>query len=76
MTTIVMLPDHRSQPGCLSAHYRVLERTVPPRTNRYLNNRVEQDHRGVNQRDDPLRSLGIFAAVARFGRAYDAPRNY
>jgi transposase-like protein len=55
---------------------RVLGRKVVHRTNRYLNNRMEQDHRGVKQRYYPMRGFGSCAAAARFCRAYDEQRNY
>jgi putative transposase len=37
---------------------RTLGRKVVHRRNRYLNNRLEQDHRGVKQRSYPLRGFG------------------
>lgn len=37
---------------------QVLGRKVVHRTNRYLNNRMEQDHRGVKQRYYPMRGFG------------------
>jgi transposase-like protein len=55
---------------------QVLGRKVVHRTSRYLNNRLEQDHRGVKQRTYPMRGFGSFAAAARFGQAYDERRNY
>ena len=55
---------------------RVLGRKVQHRTNRYLNNLVEQDHRGIKQRSYPMRGLGSFDAAARFCRAYDEQRSY
>jgi transposase-like protein len=55
---------------------QVLGRKVEHRTNRYLNNRMEQDHRGVKQRYYPTRGFGSFAAAARFCRAYDEQRDY
>jgi transposase-like protein len=54
----------------------VLGRKVAHRTNRYLNNRLEQDHRGVKQRYYPMRGFGSCAAAARVCRAYDEQRNY
>lgn len=54
----------------------VLGRKVVHRTNRYLNNRMEQDHRGVKQRYYPMRGFGSFTGAARFCRAYDEQRNY
>ena len=55
---------------------QVLGRKVVHRTNRYLNNRMEQDHRGVKQRYYPMRGFGNVAAAARFCRAYDEQRDY
>ena len=55
---------------------QVLGRKVVHRTNRYLNNRLEQDHRGVKQRYYPMRGFGSFAGAARFCRAFDEQRDY
>ena len=55
---------------------RGLGRKVAHRRSRYLNNRLEQDHRGVKQRTYPLRGFGNFAAAARFCRAFDEQRHY
>ncbi len=49
---------------------------VAHRTSRYKNNRIEQDHRGVKQRDDPLRGFGSFASAARFCTAFEEQRQY
>ncbi len=38
---------------------------VTHRTSRYLNNRMEQDHRGIKQRYHPMRGFGSVAAGAR-----------
>jgi len=46
------------------------------RTNRYLNNRIEQDHRGVKQRYYSMRGFGSSDAAGRFCSAYDEQRNY
>lgn len=46
------------------------------RTNTYLNNRLEQDHRGVKQRYYPMHGFGNFASAARFCSAFDELRNY
>jgi putative transposase len=54
----------------------ILGRKVQHRTSRYLNNRMEQDHRGIKQRSYPMRGFGNFAAAARFCRGYDEQRNY
>lgn len=55
---------------------RILGRKVKHRTNRYLNNRLEQDHRGIKQRYYPMRGFGSFASAARFCTAYDEQRDY
>ena len=49
---------------------------VEHRTNRYLNNRIEQDHRAVKQRYYPMRGFGSFAGAARFCTAFDEVRQY
>jgi transposase-like protein len=49
---------------------------VQHRTSKYLNNRLEQDHRGVKQRYYPMRGFGTFEAAARFCCAFDELRNY
>ncbi len=55
---------------------RTLGRKVFHRRNRSLNNRLEQDHRGIKQRYYPMRGFGSFAAAARFCTAYDELRDY
>jgi putative transposase len=47
---------------------------VTHRTNRYLNNRLEQDHRGIKQRYRPTCGLKTFATAARFCRLFDEIR--
>jgi transposase-like protein len=46
------------------------------RTSTYLNNRLEQDHRGMKPRSYPMRGFGTFEAAARFCCAFDELRNY
>jgi putative transposase len=46
------------------------------RTSKYLNNRLEQDHRGIKQRYYPMRGFKTFEAAARFCCAFDELRNY
>ncbi len=55
---------------------RTLGRKVVHRRYRYLNNRMEQDHRGIKQRYYPMRGFGSFAAAARFCTAHDELRDY
>ena len=69
----VTIDEHNFYPRAIRS---TLGRKVLRRTNRFLNNRIEQDHRGVKQRDYPMRGLGNLAAAARFGRAYDEQRSY
>jgi putative transposase len=58
------------------AVHEILGSDVQHRTNTYLNNRLEQDHRGVKQRYDPMRGCGNFASAARFCHAFDELHNY
>ncbi len=57
------------------AYPRAIRETLGPdvqhRTSRYMNNRMEQDHRGIKQRYYPMRGFGSFAAAARFCSAHD-----
>jgi len=41
-----------------------------------MNNRMEQDHRGIKQRYDPIRGFGSFDAAARFCTAHDELRDH
>jgi len=50
--------------------------TITHRTNKYLNNLLEQDHRGIKQRYYPMRGFGNFKSAARFCCAFDELRNY
>ena len=49
---------------------------VTHRCSPYLNNRLEQDHRGIKQRSYPMRGFGNIDAAARFCRAFDEQRHY
>ena len=61
------------------AYPRAIRETLGPevqhRTSRYMNNRIEQDHRGIKQRYDPMRGFGSFEAAARFCSAHDELRD-
>ncbi len=46
------------------------------RMNKYLNNRLEQDHRGIKQRYYSMRGFKDFQAASRFCTAFDELRNY
>jgi transposase-like protein len=54
----------------------VLGAGVKHRTNRYLNNRIEQDHRGVKGRYRPMRGFKSPDSAARFCRGFDELRNH
>ncbi len=41
-----------------------------------LNNRIEQDHRGIKQRYYPMRGFGSFASAASFCRAFEEIRQF
>ena len=62
------------------AYPRAIRETLGPgvqhRTSRYKNNRIEQDHRGVQQRYSPLRGFGGFASAARFCTGFAEQRQY
>ena len=59
---------------------RAVRETLGPdvchRTSRYMNNRIEQDHRGIKQRYYPMRGFGSFASAARFCTAHDELRDH
>jgi putative transposase len=53
-----------------------LGESILHRTNQYLNNLIEQDHRGTKQRYGPMRGFKSLTSVSRFCRAHDELRNY
>jgi len=46
------------------------------RCSRYMNNKIEQDHRGIKGRYRPMRGFGSFPSAARFCSAHDEVRDY
>ncbi|HEX2172571.1 MAG TPA: IS6 family transposase [Dehalococcoidia bacterium] len=56
----------RSELGCGVRH----------RTSAYLNNRLEQDHRGIKGRCRPMRGFGSVTSAGRFCRGYDELRSF
>jgi transposase-like protein len=54
----------------------ILGSGVQHRTNKYRNNLLEQNHRGVKQRYYPMHGFGNFDSAARFCCAFDGLRNY
>jgi len=69
----VTTDGHRSYPRAIR---ETVGSNILHRTNKYLNNRLEQDHRGIKQRYYPMRGFGTFEAAARFCCAFDELRNY
>ena len=53
-----------------------LGEAVRHRTNRYLNNYVEQDHRAIKQRTRPMGGLKSVDSATRFCRVHDEVRNF
>ncbi len=73
------VPDQITTDGHISYPRAIREtmgNSVEHRTNKYLNNRLEQDHRGIKQRYYPMRGFGTVEAAARFCCAFDELRNY
>ena len=64
---------HQSYPGTVKT---VLGKKVKHRTNQYLNNHLEQDHRGIKQRYRPMLGFKVFDSAARFCRVYDELRYF
>jgi len=54
----------------------ILGEGVAHRCSQYLNNRIEQDHRGIKGRYGPMRGFGSFVSAARFCTAHDEVRDY
>jgi transposase-like protein len=69
----VTTDGHRSYPRAIS---EIMGNKVHHRMNKYLNNRLEQDHRGIKQRYYPMRGFGTFVSASRFCGAFDELRNY
>jgi len=64
---------HDSSPRALR---ETIGNQVVHRTNAYLNNRIEQDHRGIKQRYYPMRGFGSFTSASRFCRAFEEIRQF
>ena len=58
------------------AIHETLGSGVRHRTSRFKNNRIEQDHRGVQQRYYPMRGFGSFASAARCCTGFEKQRQY
>src|SRR5512135_2786811 len=68
----VTTDGHAAYPGAITAE---LGDGVTHRTSRYLNNHLEQDHRGIKGRYRPMRGFKSVASARRFCRAYDEVRH-
>jgi putative transposase len=64
---------HDAYPGAIKA---ALGEEVRHRTNRYLNDHLEQDHRGIRQRIRPMGGFKSVESATRFFRAHDEVRNF
>jgi putative transposase len=69
----VTTDGHDSYPRTIR---EILGVEVKHRTSQYMNNRLEQDHRGIKQRYYPMRGFGSFDAAARFCSAHDELRDH
>ena len=79
VATVGHRPDRVTTDGH-DAYPRAIRETlgddVAHRCSRYLNNRTEQDHRGIKQRYYPMRGFGSFESAARFCPAFEEQRQY
>ena len=69
----VTTDGHDSYPRAIRTE---LGKGVRHRTSRYLNDRLEQDHRGIKGRYRSMRGFKCPRSTARFCRAYDELRNF
>src|SRR6267154_5884456 len=68
----VTTDGHDSYPRAIRSQ---LGADVRHRTRQYLNNRIEQDHRGIKSRYRPMKGFGSVSSAARFCRCHDELRN-
>ena len=68
----VTTDGHDSYPRAIRTK---LGKGVKHRTSRYLNNRLEQDHRGIKGRYHPMRGFECPRSAEQFCRGYDELRN-
>src|SRR3954469_13370492 len=69
----VTTDKHASYPPALD---EVFCDDLEHRTSKYLNNHLEQDHRGVKGRYRPMRGFQTHTSAARFCRAHDEVRDF
>ena len=60
----------------LSPAWPMQGKEVLHRTNQYLNNLIEQEHRGIKQRYGPMKGARSLESASRFCRAHDELRSY
>jgi putative transposase len=69
----VTTDGHDSYPRAIRTE---LDEGVKHRTNQYLNNRIEQDHRGIKGRYGPMRGFRSHESASRFCRSFDELCNH
>jgi len=69
----VTTDGHSSYPRAIR---ETMGNNVQHRTNKYRDNRLEQDHRGIKQRSYPMHGFGTVESAARFCCAFDELRYY
>ena len=69
----VTIDGHDSYPRAVR---EVLGQGVEHRDNADLNRRIEQEHRGIQQRYYPMLGFGKFASAQRFCRTFEEVRQY
>ena len=69
----VTTDGHDGYPAAIQSE---LGKEVLHRTSVYLNNKLEQDHRGIKDRYRPMRGFEAFALAGQFCRAFDEVRNF
>ena len=78
--TVVGSPPERVTTDGHASYPRAVRETlgdqVLHRTSKYLNNRLEQNHRGIKQRYYPMHGFGSFDSAARFCCAFDELHHY
>jgi putative transposase len=69
----VTTDGHDSYPRAMQTE---LDAGVKHRTSQYLNDRIEQDHRGIKGRYGPMRGFKSHESTSRFCRCFDELRNH
>jgi transposase-like protein len=73
MPTRITTDGHDAYPRAI---WTVFGERVMHRKNRYLNNHLQQDHRGIKQRYRPSGGFKTFATAARFCCVFDEIRTF